>query len=255
MAKQSKKYAVDWSLRNLDTNAPFLPQFPIEGGVRLDVGAGIASQDRFGFQDPIIQWTKGKALTVSFRTMLFSRAGFEDIQYALDGLVALSQKDETMGRSPICLFTYGKYLSLMVLVESADTTIESLKTSDGTPRHATVSITLKKYVPFSQESFDPSKKAKESFYLVARASMKTYEEIARQFYGDAMYGDRLRKRNPEYPMFPELGTIIKVPSRAVVMKEVVEPSCHVFDRTDEDAMTAFATILDDRNDRKVIFVR
>lgn len=252
------KIAVNWSLKNLDRNLLVRPQFPIgEEGVSATLGSTIAEQPRFGFQDPITNWTQGKTTTFSFTTMLFARSDNEadNVNQLVADFTSLAKKDEELGRSPICLFTYGNIISETVIVESVDPTFRKIL-RDGDPQEVSLNITLRKYVPFSsQRLVDPSKPAKESLYLVASDSEKSYEQLARRFYGDPLLGDRLRKRHPQNPLAPALGSVVRIPNKNVILQEVVEPASHILSLTDEDAVANFERILEDRNNRKLVITK
>lgn len=248
------KYAVDWRLRNLDTNELLLPPFPLgDEGVTISVGGAIAIQSRFGFQDPVIQWTGGKVKTFTFQAQLYSRDELDDIRADLKKFEALSIKDETLGRPPIVLFVYGMVINEIVVIESVDPQIKKLR-SDGEPREIMLSMVMHRYKPFRQQQIDQTKPTKESYQLRASNALKTYEAIAKKYYGDPLMGDRLRKRHPERPMTPEVGYLVKVPARDVIGQEVVQPSFHALNLTDPEPVGAFERIVELRSDRKVVEV-
>lgn len=248
------KYAVDWRLRNLDTNAVLLPPYPIgEEGVTISVGGNVVIQSRFGFQDPVIQWTGGKVRTFTFQAVLYSRDRTEKVRAQLKKFEALAIKDDTLGRAPVVLFTFGKVINEIVLVENVDPQITKIR-SDGEPREVTLSITMHRYKPFRQQQIDPTKPTKESYHLKASGALKTYEAIAGKYYGNPLLGDRLRKRHPDRPMLPIVGKLVKVPARDVITREVVQPAFHALSLTDAEAVGAFERIMDLRATRKVIEV-
>lgn len=248
------KYAVDWRLRNLDTNELILPPFPMpEDGVTIEIGGKIVEQDRFGFQNPVTQWTGGKVRTFGFTARMFARDSAEDVRAQLKKFEALALKSDTLGRPPIVLFTYGKVINEIVLVEAVNPTIKPLR-SDGLPRDVTLAFVLRKYVPFRQQQIDPTKPKKESYKLRASSALKSYEAIAKQYYGNPLLGDRLRKRNPGSPFAPVVGELVSVPPRSIIATETVEPAFHVLSLTNTEAVRAFERMLDKRSTRKVIEV-
>ena len=255
MADPNNKIQVNWELKDLDHNAKLLPQFPIED-VSVTVGGELVDQGRVGFQDAITNWVRGRSRVVTFQTALFSRHKDEGVfvQAWMDDIIALATKDEELGRPPICLFTLGNALSEVVLVESADPTIVSVL-KDGYPQEVRFNITLRRYVPFSQQQIDPTKPQKESFYLIASQAEQSYEAIARRYYGDPLLGDRLRKRHPDYPFAPVVGNVVRVPARSIVLQETVEPASHILSLTDTDAVAAYETVLEDRNLRTLTVVK
>lgn len=251
MAVDKGKVPIFWSLKDLDTGEIIEPQFPSED-FSISVGGQIAEQSRWGFQDPIINWTRGKSRDINFQSVLYARHEDEgeDVQELLDKIISISEIDSNLGRTHICLFTLGKVMSETVLVESVDPVINEVLIN-GYPRKVTLSLSLKRYTPFTQSQIDPSKPVKESFYLVASAAERSYEAIAKRYYGNALYGDRLRKRHPDMPLAPTIGSVVKIPSRSVILTETIEPESHVLSLTDSDAVENYETILEARNKRKL----
>lgn len=252
---QGKKFEVNWSLYDMDHKYEWRPQYPIDN-VSMPTGGIIAEQQRFGFQDAIVNWTGGRARIFNFATVLFASDEDEGtlVQELLRELEGLAQKDDELGRPPICTFTFGSSISEVCLVETVDPLIVSTL-RNGQPREVRCNITLRKYVPFSQQQIDPTRPVKESFLLIASAAEQSYEAIAGRYYGDPLLGDRLRKRHPTHPFAPAVGMVVKVPARAIVLQEVVRPACHILSQTDSDAVESYARILDDRSDRTTVMVK
>lgn len=250
------KVAVDWSFRNLDTDELWRPQFPMpEGGVSLTIGGNLVKQNRFGEQDPIIHWTHGQPKDMRFTGMLYARHTGEsdDVQDLFDSLKLLAIKDKDLGRPPIVMFTFGSRESEVVLIERVDPTIVSVD-KDGFTKEIRFDISMTRYVPFSQSQIDPTKPAKESFYLVASAAEQSYEAIALRRYGNPLLGDRIRKRHPQEPFAPRVGSIVHIPPKSIVLREEVAPSFHALSLTDEDAVDNYDLILSYRNARTLVEV-
>lgn len=248
------KYDPDWSLKNLDTGLNWFPQYPLSDGVSVPVGSNLASQSRFGQQDPVLQWVSGKERTFTFTTQLFAtdKTQGREIYKKYRDLEKWATKDTSLGRPPICIFQYGDHITETVLIESIDPKFTDVLL-DGTYRNIDLNVTLRKYVPFTTQQIDPTRPAKESYYLVATSAESSYEMIARRFYGDPMYGDRLRKRHPQYPYNPPVGAKIHIPSKQIILREVVQPASHIFQRT-EEANDAYQVILDERATRRIVRV-
>lgn len=242
------KPPVNWAIQNLDTGEKFIPPFPISSasGIQWQLGGTWAEQARFGFQSPLLAWTNGVVDTFTFEMMLFATHEGIDIDIPLKQFVALGQKDRRLGRPPICLFVFGSVIGETVVFAPMAPIIKSTL-DNGKSREATISVTLKKYVAFSQTRLDPTRPQKESAFLVASSNEASYEAIALKHYGNPLFGDRLRKRHPDMGLAPVIGEIIKVPSRTVILSEVVTPAGHMFDATDQNASDAFETILAARN--------
>lgn len=249
------KVAIDWSIRNLDTDELIRPQFPMpEDGVRVTIGGNLVKQARFGMQDPIVHWTHGNPRDITFNAVLFTRHKDEAdaVMDLYEQIEELAIKYEDLGRPPICLFTFGWY-SEIVLVERIDPNYVSVN-DEWAPREIQISFSMTKYVPFSQAKIDPTKPAKESFHLIASQAEQMYEAIALSYYGDPLYGDRIRKRHPQEPFAPRVGSLVKVPPKPIVLRETVEPAFHALSLTDQDAVDNFEEILAYRSARAVTVV-
>lgn len=258
----SKKESPGWTIKNLDTGKFLLPPYPIgDEGVRVEVGGVISEQERFGFQDPITQWTRGKVKVITFSTVLFAEDSTQSILSKLREFEKLAIKDESLGRPPVCIFTYGMALSETVLIESVDHEIAPLR-SDFEPRKIELSISIKRYRPFSQTQIDPTKPKKESYFLVVKASEASWEAIAKRYYGQPIHGDRLRKRiasstgasldREAMALAPIVGSKIKIPARSIILKEVVEPSFHAFNLEDETVLDSWLDLLDRRSRKTAV---
>jgi len=244
------KIKVDWEIKNLDTGELLQPPYPVsEEGVKTAFGGTYSDQQRFGM-DPVSNWIAGKARNYQFSTVLFAETTADNIEGKFSSLKALADPDEALGRPPICVFAYGN-AEAMVLVENVDVVIKPPR-KDGSPRLITLDINLKRYKPFSQTQIDPTKPSKESYYLVTSAAEASYEQIAKRFYGSAYAGDRIRKRHPDMPMQPTVGSKVHLPSRSIILREVVQPAFHALSPTDPDATRAYRDLLDRRAARKVV---
>jgi hypothetical protein len=243
----------DWQIRNLDTGAILNPPYPMtEEGVTLDgIGGNITEQSRFGFEDTLLQWTSGRTKGFTFSTVLYSEHSEDDIMPKFAALKKLSKKDPDLERQPICIFSIGKVLSETCMVSNVDVRIAP-PTAEQTAKLIELTISLKKYKPFSQVQVDPNKPSKESYYLVVSAAEASYEALARRWYGDPMKGDRLRKRHPDMPLMPSVGARISIPPKSVILAEPVVPSFHALSLTDEDATKNFEDIAEVRNGYKVV---
>jgi hypothetical protein len=246
---------IDWFIVNLDNNERIEPPYPLgESGLRVSIGSTYAEQARFGFQDPIIQWVTGKAKVITFQSVMFAPDTATDITEKFEQFEQLAIKDDDLGRPPICSFTLGSgsILSELCVVESVDPDIPPVMPT-GEPRQIILNFTLRRYVPFALTTIDPTKPAKQSYFLVASSAEASYEAIAKNFYGDPLKGDRLRKRHPEMPMQPFVGTRISIPARDIIQSEPVEPAFHALSLDNEEAVENFQNILDERNEKKVVF--
>ncbi len=251
----TQQIPIDWYIYNLDTNEKIEPPYPLgEAGLRVVIGANYAEVPRFGFQDPIIQWITGRTKTITFQSRMFTPDTSVDITEKFELFEQLAIVDEDLGRPPICSFTLGtgSILDELCVVTAIDPDIPPVR-PDGEPREIILNFTLMRYVPFALTTIDPTKPAKQSYFLVASSSEASYEAIARRFYGDPLKGDRLRKRHPDMPLQPTVGKRVRIPARDIILSEVVEPAFHALSLEDEEAVENFQNILDERNEKKVVF--
>lgn len=255
------KVTSDWQIRNLDTEELLNPPYPVDdSGVRIDgVGGTYSEQPVYGAQDAILQWTAGKLKSFTFSTVLFAEDSESNIRDKLTQFENLALKNEDLGRPPICILSIGQQIAETVVVEDVGIEITSIMSdkravpkSDGYLREVRIDFAIKKYKPFSQKQIDPTKPGKESYYLVVSTPETSYEALGKKFYGKALYGDRIRKRHPEMPMYPEVGSKISIPPRSTILKEVVEPSFHAFDPDNIEATESYEALLKRRAERKII---
>ncbi len=250
----TRKTEVGWKIKNIDVNEEFLPPYPIsEDGVKFAVGGVYAEIQRFGME-PISNWVGQKEGPYQFSSTFFAETTADVIEDKFSKLRRLAQKDDNLGRPPICVFSYGN-MDFLCQVETVDVTVKSPRFHQdvrGTMQQINVDVTLRKYIPFSQKQIDPTKPRKESYYLIASAVESSYEQLAKRFYGNPLAGDRLRKRHPDMPMQPTVGAKIKIPAKAIILREVVRPGYFGFDMTKSDTADVFRDLLNRRADRKVI---
>lgn len=246
------KLKTDWNLKNLDTGEVLNPPYPVsEEGLKYQgLGGNYAESQRFRM-DSVSNWISSKTRTFQFSTVLFAETSGNTVEQDFYKLKKLSSVDEDLGRPPICVFSYGK-LSVIVLVDDVAVTIKPPR-DDGTFRLINLDISLRKYKPFSQVQIDPASPTKESYYLVVSEAECSYERIARRYYGSALAGDRIRKRHPEMPFQPTTGSKVHLPSKSIILREVVAPSCHSLNCEEAATMEVFQDLLDRRSARKVLF--
>jgi len=253
---EGSKVAVDWAIKNLDSLETIRPQLPMpEGGITFTHGGTLTDQQRFGEQDPVTHWVHGITNNVTFNAILFTRHAEEAdaVKDLHEQIILLTQKDDLLGRPNICHFNFGSAFADTVLIEKVTSNIVSVD-NEGRAREIRLSISLRKYVPFSQQQIDPTKPPKESFYLVATEVERSYEALARAHYGDPLLGDRIRKRHPAFPFAPSIGSVVKIPPKAVILREEINPSFHALSLSDEDAVDNFERILAARNARQLVTV-
>ena len=246
------KVKTDWNLKNLDTGEILNPPYPVsEEGLRYQgIGGNYQEIQRFGM-DPVSNWVSSKTRTFQFSTVLFAETSGDTVEQDFYKLKKLASVDEDLGRPPICVFSYGKF-SVIVLIDDVSVVMKPPR-DDGTCRLINLEISMRKYKPFSQVQIDPTSPEKESYYFIVSEAECSYERIARRFYGSALAGDRLRKRHPDMPFAPATGSKVHLPSKSIILREVVEPSCHSLKDDNPEVRSVFQDLLDRRSSRKVLF--
>lgn len=200
---------IKWKIYNTDSGETYEGQYgPI--GLTKDLGSQIGTFSSLNRQDPIVQWLGGTGETITFDALLFAANTFRTIGRQLTALEKLVKKDTALGRPPVCRFTYGKEMSLLVIVES----LGGIRYADarplvGTFRSAMLTITLRKYIPYKPVQTSEEEPATETYYRPARIS-DTYEIIAKQAYGAAIKGVNLRARFPKLDVVIPTGEIVPV---------------------------------------------
>ena len=111
----------------------------------IDRGASYAELDVLGLDTPILQFLRGEAQTLSLTLFLDGSDGRQPVTDTLDALRAFVTIDGELHAPPICLFQWGDQSFQGVV-----TTLKekfSLFDSDGNVVRATVTLSLKSYVP------------------------------------------------------------------------------------------------------------
>lgn len=217
---------IKWTLFNTDGGDTYEGQFgPI--GLTKDLGSQVGTFSSLNRQDPIIQWLGGTGEAISFDALLFAQNSFRKIGKQLTALEKLVKKDPALGRPPVCRFTYGKEMSLLVIVES----LGGIRYADsrplqGTFRSAMLTISLRKYVPYKPVVSATDEVPTETYYRPARIN-DTYETIAKQFYGSPVKGINLRARFPNLDVVIQTGAIVRVLEKN--NKDILAPTAPVSD--------------------------
>jgi len=232
------RHPANWSLTNVDTEETFEGQFPLERGIRAELGAELGVATPHSAEDAIVQWTGGKSKTFSFGTTLF--AATEDEAVELNDiyrkLESFAMRNDKVRRAPILLFQYGTgVINTLCMIDRFNPTFGMVYDS-GFPQRIDIDISLRKYVPFRHATLDPTRRPPSTRVLNVSRAARSYEEIARQEYGDPLLGDRLRKRNPRQPLAPDPGDKLLLPPESTIRREMINPSFHAFSRVQEDAL-------------------
>jgi phage protein U len=242
----------NWYLHDVDNNVTIRGQFPIEE-LRKSVGAQIATAQAFGSESVVAQWVGGTEKRITFDATLFATDATKghSLRETYFDLERLAEKDDRLGRAPICVFGYGVVESVQVFVERIDPRFHRLH-SDGTPRLIWCALTLIRYDPFEHEMLDPTRPARSSLEHRVSEAAPTYEAIAALEYRDPLLGDRLRKLNPAMPMAPTVGELISLPPLDVIAVDHVAPSFTALDITQVAAKKNILDMIDLRSSRRLI---
>lgn len=228
-------------------------QFPVtEDGVKFNVTSVIGDAGGLGLAHPFTQWIRGEKQTISFTVILFSEHNGQDLRTLLNQLLRLVVADTALGRPPVCKFTYGSVLSLLVLCQGGEIQIKRART-DGKARHIIWPLTLVRFVPYELEILQTGVK-KESRHEFVTEERRMYEVLAAREFGtsNAIFGDRLRKRNREGPFAAIDQTSVKIPNGDIILNEEVTPEFHAFDVEDIAAQEAMLKRIQNRKERFLV---
>ena len=207
-----------WWLQNQDTGQLLKGQFePVDQ--TKNIAANYAKHKALNKQVPIVHFLSGEADTITFQARLYRRDFlFSSVDDDMKTLESWSKRDVDLGRPPILSFWVGDgHLGLKSCVIENLSAVYAAPTALGASRDVTVNISLLQYEPYSLES----ESGGETRYH--RAKIRDYYEILTfEEYGDPLLGDVIRKRHPTKPNI-KIADIIKLPSYAVIRKELIQP--------------------------------
>lgn len=263
-SKVTRQGDIHWKITTVEPkdsnfqNFTIQGQFPVtEDGIGYTVNATVPEAASAGMFIPFVQWVRGNAQTITLPVLFYSRDKTENIKYYLDQTLRLLS-DMGYGRPPLCKFTYGQILSLKVLITGFGEIKIARPKTDGSARKIEFTISMTRYNPYdvsvANSSADLPGRYHESKMVVASGERRMYEMIARREFGpqNAIYGDRLRKRNRANPFAVADGGKTKVPSARVILPENVQPEYHGFNFSDEATAKMIQSKFSARNSRKLV---
>ena len=209
-----------WKLIDLDTNQEYQGSFPSQDNT-VDAGTTYSETWTLGREDPILQWTHGKARTYTFRVRLWAADSTKFIKWELDTLEAAIKRDPELGRPHIFRYVNGTMVNVRCVIDSiGGINFDSLR-NDGSPRGASLTITLRKYEAFDIELTDPDAPPTSTrYYRLAQG--ETFEHAAAALYGNASLGDLIRRRNPS--VTPDtVNQLVVAPEAKDIQRERLEP--------------------------------
>jgi hypothetical protein len=231
-------------------------QLPLpEDGLKYNVTNVIADAGGLGLRHPFVQWIRGEKQTVTFEAHLFAEHNGMDIKTLFNSILRTMTFVPELNRPPVCRFTYGNILSLLVLVQGGEAQIKRAR-KDGKARYIVWPLTLVRFVPYKLKILSTSG-IKESRHELATEERRMYEVLAAREYGteNALFGDRLRKRNRGFPFAAEDESAVKVPSGDIILTEIVEPEFHGFKVGDTPAQQAMLKRITNRAGRFLVASR
>jgi len=152
---------------------------------------------------------------MSLKSRFFKRDITDDSPTAkMKQLLELTRRNEDKGRPPILLFAIGdgNAVSMQVVLTDVSDIQYSPPNFLGDVKHVTFSLQMRKFTPFSLSE----KQVTSTRYHRAKDG-EYYELIAQAEYGNALFGDVIRKL-PEQngKALLQAGDIVKLPSAAGV---------------------------------------
>jgi hypothetical protein len=212
---------------------------------RHDVGSQLHEAGGFSRTNPLVQWVGGALESISFEARLWSEHSEDQTtRDKLEVLKLLKKALPPLNRPPLTRFFWGNAIpgGMPCFVESLGGIQYDEIRPDGSLRGATLSITLKKFTPFTVERTHISPMERTPIHEVRRG--ETYEMIAYHRYGDPMLGVPLRQQNPRYPMKDwaptmiadlEPGDIVKLYPKRDLTDRPIRPQCHIFDENNRES--------------------
>lgn len=226
-------------------------QFPLEDGIKVKMENSIPETGSYGQMQPFIQWIKGELEIVTFDVVLYARDKEEDIDNKFNQFKQLLHKSPELRRPPICLFSYGSAYSKKCMVKGLGEVSIGRLAEYGQTRSIKFPITLVAYKPYTVKEIDKNKPKKESRYQIVAGEDRMYEMLANKEFGveNAIYGDRLRKRNKAMSFAADEEVLVKIPDADIILNEDVYPEFHAFDISRDTVAESFIDRFTARNNR------
>lgn len=219
-----------WRLTNLDTGETIESQFTPQE-ISRSLGAQYAETWTLNRDAPILQWTRGTLETWTFQALFWSKYFGDSLDSTIEFLENLVKRDDELQRPPVCLWSWGNF-EIQCVVESLGGVnyvlrayqVEEIKT-------VRYQITLKKYDFFDIKTTDPNKRPTSTRYVYAKLN-EDYEDLAQKRYQAPIWGDLVRRINPQDPYLVS-GTLIALPDASDFIGVEIEPESPPLERTEE----------------------
>lgn len=238
-----------WTLEGQDAGFQirFQGQFIAEG-LEENVGSTLGETTTIGKDKPNFQWLHGDGEMVSFTSRIIAKSSFNNVKQEIELLKSFAKRNAELKRAPRALFTAGTEIGFTCFVKGVRLKYDELR-SDGSIRGCVIDVTLQKIEDTITENAATSLRAQIKFsagQIAAGAALfaqsarglinipggslhtigrkynvksgDTFESIAAREYGNALYGDILRRAQPaKEPITPSDSIILVDPSDIITI--------------------------------------
>mgnify|MGYP003528028486 CR=1 FL=1 len=225
-----------WHLLNTDTGEQVDGAYPPED-LTHTVGSRWVEKFALNRKNGILQFLHGETDVVTFTATFYKKHLLHSIEGDIELLTRMAVRDRLIARPPILEFWCGDaFLNIKCILEPFTKQI-GLPGTDGALKFVTISMTLRKYSPYSLEdtgNFDTRyHRAKAGDYL---------EFIAWHEYKNPLIGVELAKRHPQVRLAPANNEVIKLPSIEGLRKVRIVPASVAFTTLTERAESSQKTL-------------
>jgi hypothetical protein len=177
----------------------------------IDRGASYAELDVPGLDTPILQFIRGEAQTLSLTLFLDGSDGRQPVIKALNQLRAFVTIDGNLHAPPICLFQWGDQ-SFQGVVTSLKEKF-SLFDSSGNVVRATVTLSLKSYVPVQVQVHAQKPASPDRTRVRSVRDGETLAQLANEAYGQPRLWRPIATENGiDRPRFLQAGQTLRIPA-------------------------------------------
>lgn len=215
------------------------------------IGSNLGETTTVNKDKPNFQWLNGTAEVVTFRTRIYANDSFKNVQQQIQLLKSAARRNAELKRAPIFLFTAGTEIAFKCFVRGIEIDYDELR-SDGSQRGIQARLTLQVIEEIDQGSAETSLASQIKFAagVVAAAagianqlgrvvnipggslhtldrtrkakSGDTFESIAADEYGNALFGDILRRVQPEKVNLKPNDNVLLVEPTEIVTIQVTQ---------------------------------
>jgi nucleoid-associated protein YgaU len=177
----------------------------------IDRGANYAELDVPGLSTPILQFIRGEAQTLSISLFIDSYDSRGTVSDDLDALRAFVTIDGELHSPPVCLFQWGDQ-SFQGVVTSLKEKF-SLFDSDGNVIRATVTLSLKSYLPVEVQVRTQKMSSPDRTRVRTVRDGDTLAQLAKEAYGQPRLWRPIADANGvDRPRFLQAGQTLVIPA-------------------------------------------